>query len=141
HEMLSVARPLSSQRAALREIRAHASQWHLRKQGWSVLGCGLKRIYGNGRRALRAAASTDAAEDFHEWRKQTKYLCHQLEFLAPMWPGALSELADELHKLSDELGDEHDLTVLREKAQAHSGALAANLDLALVLIDARRTEL
>jgi CHAD domain-containing protein len=141
HEVLSAAKPLKSELATLRKVRADASQWHLDKQGWSVIGCGVKRIYGNARRALSAAERTGAPEDFHEWRKQTKYLRHQVEFLAPMWPGALSEVANELHKLSDDLGDEHDLTVLREKAQAHSAVLASHLDLVLALIDERRKEL
>jgi CHAD domain-containing protein len=90
---------------------------------------------------LSAAATEGAAECFHEWRKQVKYLRYQLEFLTPVWPELLRELAEQAHQLADDLGDEHDLTVLRERAQAHHDTLATDLGILLALIDGRRLEL
>jgi hypothetical protein len=57
--------------------------------------------------------------------------------LQPLWPGTIGELADQAHKLSDYLGDDHDLAVLREKVAQRpegfekaggSGALLALID-------------
>jgi CHAD domain-containing protein len=140
-QVLGVAAPLKPQIATLRKVRSRAKYWHLGKQDWSVIGCGLERVYGKGRRALSAAATEGAAECFHEWRKQVKYLRYQLEFLTPVWPELLRELAEQAHQLADDLGDEHDLTVLRERAQAHHDTLATDLGILLALIDGRRLEL
>jgi hypothetical protein len=47
----------------------------------------------------------------------------------------------QAHKLADDLGDEHDLTVLRVKAQVHHDTLSTDFSLLLALIDRRRSEL
>ena len=52
-------------------------------------------------------------ENFHEWRKRVKYLWHQVEVLLLIQPEILTEMANELHALSDYLGEDHDLAVLR----------------------------
>jgi CHAD domain-containing protein len=140
-QVLGGAAPLKPQIATLRQIRSHAKNWQVGKHDWSVIGRGLDRIYGKGRHALSAAEAEGTPECFHEWRKQVKYLRHQLEFLAPVWPEVLGELADQAHKLADDLGDEHDLTVLRQKAQAHQETLANDFSVLLALIDRRRIEL
>jgi CHAD domain-containing protein len=140
-QVLGRAAPLKPQINTLRKIRSRAKNWHVGKQGWSVIGCGLERVYDQGRRALSEAQTEGTPESFHEWRKQVKYLRHQLEFLTPVWPDVLRGLADQAHKLADDLGDEHDLTVLRVKAQAHQDTLSTDFSILLALIDRRRTEL
>ena len=107
--------PLREVRQRLREVRSRAGRWHVGRHGWSVLGAGLKRTYSSGRDAYRQARVQPNNERLHEWRKQTKYLWHQLQVLEPLWPGQLGELADESHELADLLGDDHDLAVLRDR--------------------------
>ncbi len=109
--------PLRDACRRLREVRSRAGRWHVGRHGWSVLGAGLKRTYSSGRDALRQARAQPNNECLHEWRKQTKYLWHQLQVLEPLWPGQLGELADESHKLADLLGDDHDLAVLWDRAE------------------------
>jgi CHAD domain-containing protein len=140
-QVLGRAAPLKPQINTLRKVRSHAKNWHVGKQDWSVIGSGLERVYDQGRTALSEAEAEGTPEAFHEWRKQVKYLRHELEFLAPVWPEVLRELAGQAHKLADDLGDEHDLTVLREKAQAHQDTLSTDLSILQALIDRRRTEL
>lgn len=132
---------LRSQIIALRRIYSHAENWQVGKHEWSVIGCGLERVYSKGRHTLSAAETEGTAECFHEWRKDVKYLRHQLELLTPVWPEVLRELADQAHQLADDLGDEHDLTVLRQKAQEERDTLANDFSLLLALIDRRRLEL
>jgi CHAD domain-containing protein len=140
-QVLGRAAPLKSQIAALRKIHSRARHWRVGQHDWSVIGCGLERVYRKGRSALAAAAAEGTPECFHEWRKQVKYLRHQLEFLTPIWPDVLRQLADQAHQLADDLGDEHDLTLLREKAQAHQDTLADDSSILFALIDRRRLEL
>ena len=128
---------------SLRELHERSARWRISDHGWSVLGKGLQRVYTHAREGMATARGKRSAENLHEWRKQMKYLWHQLQVLQPLWPGQIGELADEAHRLADYLGDDHDLAVLRAKVverrelfpdPGSRGAL-------LALIDRRRTEL
>jgi CHAD domain-containing protein len=100
-------------------------------------------VYKQGYRAAAAASADATAENLHEWRKQAKYLWHQLQILEPVWPGLMDELGNQLHELTRALGDEHDLAVLREKVTAEPDAFGGDnaLETLLALIDRRREEL
>ena len=117
-EVLDKPSQLRDARKKLRQIRSRSGQWRVGRHGWSVLGAGLKRTYSQGRDAFRMARTAPTSEHLHEWRKQTKYFWHQLQVFEPLWPGPLGKLVDETHKLTDFLGDDHDLAVLRERAVA-----------------------
>jgi CHAD domain-containing protein len=103
---------LAPVREALEGARKRAKEWPVGGD-WSVLGAGLKRTYRAGRDAFTAAREDPSDENLHEWRKQAKYLGHQLVMLQPIRLGLLGKLADQAHDLGDRLGDDHDLTVLR----------------------------
>ena len=118
-------------KAALERSMARARDWHLDDADWNCIEKGLRSTYRRGRHALRRSRKGRATEDLHEWRKQTKYLWHQLQVITPLAHGPIGELADEFHQLADYLGDEHDLAVLRERA---AGKLTE-------LIERRREEL
>jgi CHAD domain-containing protein len=123
---------LAAIKAALEKSMTRARGWEIDDDAdWDCMEKGLRATYRRARHALRRSRKGRATEDLHEWRKQTKYLWHQLQLLAPLALGAIGELADEFHHLADYLGDEHDLAVLRERA---SGKL-------IELIDRRREEL
>ena len=85
-------------------------------EDFTAFRLGIRRTYRRGRTAKQLAYTNPSSEVFHEWRKRVKYLWYQLEILEALWPNILSQLADELHLLSDYLGDDHDLAVLRVKA-------------------------
>ena len=143
HTVLRRAKALNPQRAALRKSRKRADRWPGGHHGWKVIGSGLKRSYANGSEAFAAAESDCTVNNLHEWRKQAQYLRHQLRILKPLWPGVVGELADQAHKLTDYLGDDHDLAVLREKALETGGSVSGDAELSalVALIDRRRTEL
>jgi excisionase family DNA binding protein len=88
----------------------------IENEDFSAFRLGIRRVYRRGRKAKHLAYTYPSSEVFHEWRKRVKYLWYQLEILEALWPNILSRLADELHLLSDYLGDDHDLAVLRVKA-------------------------
>jgi CHAD domain-containing protein len=135
-----LTRGYSEQAAPIRHLRAARRTLltsRLRANGWKELGVGLAKVYRSGRKAMKRARREPSPENLHEWRKQSKYLWHELQLLEPMWPGPIGALADQVHRLSDYLGDDHDLAVLRTKASAHAeqfpppggpGALLALID-------------
>lgn len=137
--------PASSKpiRAALRQAHERSARWRVGDAGWRVIGSGLTRIYSKGRQALEASRAKRSAENLHEWRKQVKYLWHQLQLLEPLWPALIGELADQAHKLADYLGDDHDLAVLREKIIEHKNVFpdAASRSALLALLDRCRVQL
>ena len=125
---------------SLRSVRHSLSRVPADCYDWPVLRQGVCRVYGRARITLGRVRAHRTAEDLHELRKQTKYLWHQLEALAASDGGGTRSLAAAAHRLSDLLGDDHNLTVLRGKVLQASLAPSAQKRL-LARIDARRERL
>src|SRR5690348_6923789 len=134
---------LVTQRQSLQKAQERAARWAVGDHGWSVVGAGLARVYSKGRKALRRAEKDRTPTNLHEWRKQVKYLWHQLQALQPLWPGPVGELADQAHQLSGYLGDDHDLSLLRNRVLCNKEAFPApsSRGALLALIDRLSTEL
>lgn len=125
---------------SLRSVRHSLSRGPAGRYDWPVLRRGVCRVYGRARITLGRVRAHRTAEDLHELRKQTKYLWYQLEALAASDGGGTRALAAAAHRLSDLLGDDHNLTVLRGKVLQASLAPSAQKRL-LARIDARRVRL
>jgi CHAD domain-containing protein len=88
-------------------------QWPLEGDSWKLIGGAIRRTYRRGRRAMAAAESAASEESFHRWRKRAKDLWYELTLLGAAWPGPVEAAAEEAHRLTELLGDHHDLAVLR----------------------------
>ena len=98
--------------AALDEAAAGVDGWSLEGDGFDALEDGLRRTYRQGRGRMYEATAEGSAEASHDWRKRVKHLWYHLQLLSPSWPAVLEPAAEEAHRLSDLLGDAHDLEVL-----------------------------
>lgn len=58
-----------------------------------------------------------------------------------MSPNAIGGYAEDAHRLSDLLGDDHDLAILRESLIAMAGEIPVDLEPAVGLVDYRRDQL
>jgi CHAD domain-containing protein len=127
----------------LRAARERVDDWPLEKDGFEALEGGLERSYRRGRRALRAARAEPTDESLHEWRKRAKDLWYHVTILRVTWPPVMEALGDEAHELSNHLGDDHDLAVLRAWAHENAAALdgAENVRAFDELVQRRRLEL
>jgi CHAD domain-containing protein len=96
--------------AGLTSIR----QWPLAGDSWRRIGASVKRTYRRGRRGMRAAERDSSEDNLHSWRKRAKDLWYEFTLLTVAWPHPLEALADEAHRLTELLGDHHDLALLRE---------------------------
>lgn len=105
--------------ATLRSARQRVPGWQLRKPGFGALAAGLQQTYGSGRRAFAGAYDTWQDSDFHEWRKAVKYHWYHSRLLERLWPPVLKVRVDTLKELSELLGDDHDLAVLRNALSTH----------------------
>ena len=96
--------------AGLTSIR----QWPPAGDSWRRIGASVERTYRRGRRGMRAPPVDPRQDNLHRRRKRAKALRYELTLLAPAWKGPLEALADEAHRLTELLGDHHDLALLRE---------------------------
>jgi CHAD domain-containing protein len=154
HALMANRQPVSQQesddRAAMLEVaaslemaRQRVEEWPIRQNGWSTLREGLKQVYRGGYHRFSKAYDQPTAANFHEWRKIVKYFWYHLLILETVWPEVMKHLADQVHKLSEHLGDEHDLVVLRDtvKDQPELFGDGAKVEDLIELIDRRRDEL
>lgn len=129
-------------RDQLPAARQRASGWQLSKPGIEAVRAGLEKTYRRARKGMHRAVEEPTAENFHEWRKRTKYYRYHTRLVSPAWPGVMRALNDEAHRLSDLLGDDHDLAVLRETLVGSDGVSQPLEQSALLaLLDRRSTEL
>jgi CYTH domain-containing protein/CHAD domain-containing protein len=101
-------------RAAIEAGVEEIPHWSLRHDSWKLIGPGLKRSYGRGRREMKRTLADPSPENAHQWRKRAKDAWYQLRLLRRAWAPLLDETADQAHELADLLGDHHDLAVLGE---------------------------
>jgi CHAD domain-containing protein len=93
--------------------------WTFDNDDFGALSPGLRRIYGRGRKRMRAARKDPSAENLHEWRKRVKDLWHASQIVRPAQPKRLERVSRRAHKLADLLGDGHDLSMLRAYVETH----------------------
>lgn len=83
------------------------------EEGFAALGNGIKTIYSKGKYFLELTYSNPTSEVFHEWRKNVKYLWHLLQIIQPVNYQVIKRMTINFKKLSDFIGDEHDLHELQ----------------------------
>lgn len=96
---------------------------------------GVVTAYRRGRDALAQERKATSVEGLHDWRKRVKDLWYHERLLEELWPEVLSAHAKESKRLSELLGDDHDLSVLGD------ALAAAGQDDLLPLVAERRGEL
>ena len=110
---------LCGSRRLLRKARRKAAKWRTHRKDGKQLISDVRGLYREGRRALNATRRDPSVEHLHALRKRAKYLSHQLRLFAPQKTSPLGRIAHAFRRLSDDLGDDHDLAVLREQVTRH----------------------
>lgn len=129
--------------AKLDTSRERLERLRLDRGGWKALQGGLELAYDRGATAARRAEAKPTLDRLHEWRKRVKDSWYHLRLLSPAWPEALTPLSEQAHRLSELLGDDHDLGVLRATLAGDAGPFdgAAELTTLVAQVDRRRAEL
>ncbi len=109
-----------SSAAALGRIAARTERWRLGGLSDKDIARGLKRTLRRGRRAMTRAARCAGDAEYHEWRKRVKDHWYHVRLL-----GADADREKQLDELSEWLGDDHNLAVLRGLLAGDSDAAAA----------------
>lgn len=113
-EPAALAQQLKRLIEALQEARRAVGRWPLDGAGFAVLAPGLHRIYRQGCARMAEALAEPGGERYHEWRKRVKDQWYHSKLLRRLWPSELETRQASLKALSDLLGDDHDLVVLRQ---------------------------
>lgn len=113
------------------------------KRDARIAAAGLEKTYGRARAALKTAEQSRDAEDLHELRKRVKYHWMHLRLLKALWPEGFAPAVDMAKEIADDLGDDHDLAVMRAEIEADPAGFGKESDLSIVLalIDRRQAEL
>jgi CHAD domain-containing protein len=131
---------LERARLELVELRSRIERdWRLPKRvdGADAVVPGFRRSYAQGRDAFEELLDDPTTAALHEWRKRVKDHWYHCRLLRPVWPSVMKARASALNELSELLGDDHDLAVLRASLQAdparfggevHAGTTSALLD-------------
>jgi hypothetical protein len=99
-------------RKLLKEAKASFAELTLEPDTFAVVAATLETDYRKARRAFARAYRLDEDEEYHEWRKYVQRHWRQLSLVAPSWPRAIRPHVVLARKLSEVLGDDHDLSVL-----------------------------
>ena len=112
------------------------------RRGWTALGPGLRGVYRRGRRRMTAAAESDpSGARLHAWRRQAKRHWYVLELFEVVDPDRLHPVVADLRRLSEVLGQEHDLALLAAHLNSRPGRHAAADDEVLRVVAGRRRKL
>ncbi len=143
HDDGTIERTMTAAAAELVACRSSLDELALDADGWGVIAPGLHRTYRRGRKRLRSVEEDASVTNLHELRKRVKDLTYQLRLIREVDRPMIGALADHAHDLSDHLGDDHDLALLREEAQRRRNAFSSPAAKRHLLqeIDQRRGEL
>ena len=113
---------LAGFRARMVTARERLKTWPVPKGGFKAVCPGLLKTYRRGRKAMEKVYLDPTTPGFHDWRKRAKYHRYHARLLRDLWPELMNPWRDSFEALSDLLGNDHDLAVLREELLAGSGA-------------------
>jgi CHAD domain-containing protein len=125
----------------LRKTNRRVGDLKIEATGWAVIEPGLRQSYRRGRVAHRVARKEPSPENFHEWRKHVKDLWFYLRLLHPAWPLKMLAMTDELELLGEQLGDDHDLFLLKQFVVKHCAGQVKEVKALDRLIESRQKEL
>ncbi len=97
---------------------------------FDAIASGLAGEYELARKGLLDTQLHLSTATLHEWRKHVKYHWHHCCLLRGVWPRALAARGEEAYRLSEWLGNDHDLSVLKEFVDEHAAELGSSQMLA-----------
>lgn len=104
--MTEVNRRLEQTRLSFRRLK-------LRGSDREVLEAGIRAVYRQGRRRMKAAIKKGQDNAFHRWRIRAKNLYYELQFLESVSTKRVGQIVSRLSELEDQIGHDHDAAILR----------------------------
>lgn len=106
----------------LETYKENLQYWEISPECFATIAEGIKQQYKKAAEGYKITFRYAAHEEYyHEWRKELKYLRYHVSLLIPLWQNYLTMLEGELHRLTDYLGKDNDLKVVRNKLKETPG--------------------
>jgi CHAD domain-containing protein len=105
--------------------RQNLALWPVARATPPKVAGSLKRVYKAGRRCFKTALRDPGPEILHQWRKQAKTLGYGLELIRCIGPKKAGKWINRTEKLSEFLGDDHDLFLLQSALEREHPSLPA----------------
>ena len=99
---------------SLRDTEARVEKWALPESDFQPISYGFERTIRRNRKACKTAYADSGPLNFHEWRKRAKDLRYHLSLLSKAWPPVFDGYEAAAKDLEQNLGDDHNLVVLRD---------------------------
>jgi hypothetical protein len=110
------------------------------EQAADILADGARATLRRARKALDRAGSRGAADDFHDLRKAAKTHSMHLSLLGRLWPTPIKARRKAVDELGEQLGDLHDVFVMRALLDADGEPLGSPEDTKLLAKLLKRSE-
>lgn len=114
---------------------------NVKRRGFALLTGGLEQSYRHGRRALGKAYKSPTDESVHDLRKAVQWHWRQMMLISRAWPEYYEIRIAAARELSQLLGDDHDLAVLKDYVKANRKSLEGAARPVIRLARARQEEL
>jgi CHAD domain-containing protein len=119
NDSLALADAIAEALQKIGTARQVLSEW-LPEVSWKTVRRALHHSYRRARRALEQACPAESnacfdPEAMHRLRKRLKTLWLQLRLVCECWPKSVEKVAGKAERLSNLLGQEHDLVILQER--------------------------
>lgn len=114
--------------ARLKKAREEVAVLRLEPGGFATLQAGLELSYRRGRRQLRHAYAHPNDEAFHDLRKAVQQHWRHMQVLQRAWPALFAARLEAARRLSQILGDDHDLAVFVARLKALPRSTLATAD-------------
>jgi CHAD domain-containing protein len=101
----------------------------------------VRAVYKRGRRLAVAVEADATTEALHAWRRHAQRYWHVLEMFEVVNPARLAPIIGDARRLSDLLGEDHDLAMLAERLRSPRGRPQTRDVVLLRAIDERRARL
>lgn len=103
---------------AMRTAGKRLAKLKLMATGYEVVAPGLKQTYSQGRKRLQELIAVHSDEASHDLRKRVQAHWRQMALLSAAWPEYFEARIALARQLSEGLGNDHDLAVLRDYASS-----------------------
>lgn len=110
----------------LKDTKSNLELWPIAHKDFSTIAKNFIRNYKKGRNALKHIYVTPSTKGFHHWRKRVKVFEHQCYLLKECWPEFMMLKASNAKALESLLGQDHDLSILRETLNTKRDQLGSN---------------
>jgi hypothetical protein len=110
------------------------------EQAADILAEGARATLRRARKALDKAGSRGEADDFHDLRKAAKTHSMHLSLLGRLWPTPIKARRKAVDRLGEQLGELHDIFVMRALLDADGGPLGPGDDARLLRKLLKRSE-